>query len=300
MSHKITPVRVAVLPVAGHGTRLLPATLRMPKEMLTIVDRPLIQRAVEEALQAGIERFVFVISREKEVLIHHFEEPLALMEMLKARGKTTEIKKVQETTLPKGSIREAHQEQALGLGHAVWCAREEVGNEPFAVILPDDTVRNEQGCLAQMVSAYNSLGGNVVATCEIDPRDSSKYGVLDVTSREGRIVSIKGLVEKPQPADAPSNMAIFGRYILQPEIFNLLERHEKGSGGEIQLTDAMGHLLKEQPFHGYEFQGERLDCGNDEGFVKANIAFALDNEKLSPEILRYMAKKLEEYNYSPK
>ncbi|MDY0029093.1 MAG: UTP--glucose-1-phosphate uridylyltransferase [Pseudobdellovibrionaceae bacterium] len=296
MSEQFKPVRKAVFPVAGLGTRLLPATKVMPKEMLTILDRPLIQMAVEEARQAGIEEFIFVISSGKDILIRQFEYPQALMDMLEKRNKIEQIEKVKASSLPEGAIKTASQEIALGLGHAVWCAKDLVGNEPFAVILPDDTVRHERSCLAQMMDAYNKNGGNVVATCEVEIKDASKYGMLDITSRDGQTVSVKGLVEKPKAEDAPSNMAIFGRYILQPEIFNYLDRHEKGAGGEIQLTDAMVHLIKDQPFHGFAFEGERLDCGSESGFIKAQIAYALDKESIAPEIAEYMMEKLREYH----
>lgn len=295
MSNAIKPVRKAVLPVAGLGTRLLPATKVLPKEMLTIVDRPLIQMAVEEAIEAGIEEFIFVINDGKEMLIRHFETPAALMETLERRGKVDQIEKVKKSTLAKGAIKTVGQPQALGLGHAVWCAKELVGDSPFAVILPDDTVRYPQGCLSQMVGAYNERGGNFVATCAVSKEDTSKYGILDIQERTGKTVSIKGFIEKPSPEEAPSNMAIFGRYILQPEIFHYLDRHETGAGGEIQLTDAMVHLVADQKFYGYEFDGERLDCGHEIGFVKAQIAFALDKPHLAPELLSYMAGKIKDY-----
>ncbi|HRK97062.1 MAG TPA: UTP--glucose-1-phosphate uridylyltransferase [Alphaproteobacteria bacterium] len=296
MSEKIRPVRKAVLPVAGLGTRLLPATKAMPKEMLTIVDRPLIQMAIEEARQAGIEEFIFVMSAGKDVLLRHFECPDALMEMLEKRNKIEHMQKVQESSVPDGAIKTASQDIALGLGHAIWCAKDLVGDEPFAIILPDDTVRHPQSCLAQMMDAYNQSGGNVVATCIVDPQDVSKYGILDLFSRDGNMVGIKGLVEKPKAENAPSDMAIFGRYILQPEIFAYLDRHETGAGGEIQLTDAMVHLIHDQPFYGFVFEGERLDCGHEVGFVKAQIAYALDKDSISQEIADYMMEKLREYH----
>lgn len=290
------PVRKAVFPVAGLGTRLLPATKVMPKEMLTIVDRPLIQMAIDEAIEAGIEEFIFVISAGKEMLTQHFQTPQALMDMLRARDKTEQIEKIQASSLADAAIKTVTQDQALGLGHAVWCAKDLVGNEPFAVILPDDTVRASKGCLAQMMEAYNQYGGNIVATCAVEMKEASRYGILDVVSRRGRAISINGLIEKPSPKDAPSNMAVFGRYILQPEIFAYLERHETGAGGEIQLTDAMAHLLKDQPFYGYEFSGERLDCGNEIGFLKAQISFGLQRKDLAPELINYMTEKIREYH----
>ena len=288
-------VKKAVFPVAGLGTRLLPATKIMPKEMLTIVDRPLIQMAVEEAIEAGIEEFIFVISEGKDCLIQHFSNAPALMEILGKRNKIEQIEKIKKMEIESGKLQSVLQEQALGLGHAVWCARELIGNEPFAILLPDDTVLHSEGCLAQMMKAYNSQGGNIVASCEIPPEDSTKYGVLDLISRDGQTVSIKGLVEKPAPENAPSNLAVFGRYILQPEIFDYLGKHEKGAGGEIQLTDAMAKLIQDQAFHGFLFKGERLDCGHEMGFVKAQIAFAMNKPSLAPEIAEYMIEKLREY-----
>ncbi len=295
MTQYPAPVRKAVFPVAGLATRLLPATKAIPKEMLTIVDRPLIQMAVEEAIQAGIEEFIFVISDGKKSLLEHFTSPAPLMDVLQFRGKTEQIEKVKASTLPEGSIKTVRQDKALGLGHAVWCARELVGNEPFAIILPDDTVRNKTSCLAQMMGSYRVHGGNMVATCSVPLRDTSKYGILGVKGRDGQTVMISDLVEKPDPDNAPSNMAVFGRYILQPEIFDYLSKHEKGTGGEIQLTDAMAHMLKDQDFFGYEFVGERLDCGNDIGFIKAQIAYGLEREHLAPELVAYMTEKLREH-----
>jgi UTP--glucose-1-phosphate uridylyltransferase len=296
MSQAIRPVRKAVFPVAGLGTRLLPATKVLPKEMLTIVDRPLIQMAVEEAIEAGIEQFIFVINYGKEMLVQHFDNAPQLMKVLEARGKTDQIETIKAAALPEGSLQTVLQQEALGLGHAVWCAHHAVGNEPFAIILPDDTVLNSVGCLAQMVKSYNSHGGNVVAACEVAPEDTRRYGILDISGRQDQALSIKGLVEKPSPELAPSNMAIFGRYILQPEIFTYLARHEQGAGGEIQLTDAMAHLLADQDFYGFLFEGERLDCGNELGFVKAQIAFALNKPSLAPDIAEYMMTKLREYH----
>lgn len=296
MSQKVQPVRKAVFPVAGLGTRLLPATKVLSKEMLPILDRPLIQLAVEEAMQAGIEEFIFVIAHGKEMLLQHFANAPELYNLLQSRGKTAQLKKLQESTLPENAVQPVYQEEALGLGHAVWCAREMVGNEPFAVILPDDTVLHEKGCLAQMVDAYNTSGGNLVAVCEVDLQETEKYGVLDIAGRNGDMVSVRGLVEKPAPEKAPSNLAIIGRYILQPEIFTHLDRHEKGAGGEIQLTDAMSHLLKDQQFYGFLFQGERLDCGSEVGFVKAQVAFALNKPSIAPEIAEYLLEKLRQYH----
>lgn len=288
------PVKTAVFPVAGLGTRLLPATKAMPKEMLTIVDRPLIQMAVEEARAAGIEKFIFVTSDGKEALMQHFQDSPALMANLQSRNKLEQIGKIRKVELPAGALQSVKQDQPLGLGHAVWCAKELVGDEPFAVILPDDTVLGKEGCLSQMVRVYNQTGGNVIASCEVPLEDTSKYGVFKMASRKGSVFEVSGLVEKPAPENAPSNMTVFGRYILQPQIFAYLDKHEKGTGGEIQLTDAMAKLINDQKFYGYVFEGERLDCGSEIGFVKAQIAFALKMPHLAPEISAYMAEKLEE------
>lgn len=290
-------VKKAVFPAAGLATRLLPATKAMPKEMLTIVDRPLIQLAVEEAVEAGIEEFIFVISRDKDSLIRHFTAPETLLDALHRRGKFDQIEKIHASTLPAHSVKVVYQDDPKGLGDAVLCARELVGNEPFAVILPDDTVRSDQKCLSQMMECYEKTGGNVIATCEIPLDQSSKYGILDFEAHDGRIYNIRKLVEKPEPELAPSNMAIFGRYILQPTIFEFLATQQRGAGGEIQLTDAMARMIESQEFYGFEFKGERLDCGNDMGFVKAQIAFAMENPLLAPEIADYMTEKLREYHY---
>lgn len=298
MSQTIRPVRKAVFPVAGLGTRLLPATKVLPKEMLTIVDRPLIQMAVEEAMEAGIEQFIFVINYGKEMLVQHFDNAPQLMKVLETRGKTDQIEAIKAAALPEGSLQTVLQQEALGLGHAVWCAHHAVGNEPFAVILPDDTVLGPVGCLAQMVESYAIHGGNVIAACEVAPEETRRYGILDVSGRQGQALSIRGLVEKPAPELARSTTAIFGRYILQPEIFRYLARQEQGAGGEIQLTDAMAHLLADQAFYGFLFEGERLDCGNELGFVKAQIAFALHKPSLAPEIADYMIRKLRDYHES--
>lgn len=293
------PVRKAVFPVAGLGTRLLPATKVMPKEMLTIVDRPLIQMAVEEAIEAGIEEFIFVISDGKEALMQHFQDSPALMETLLKREKHDQIAKINKVDLPASVLKSIKQDQPLGLGHAVWCAKELVGDEPFAVILADDTVLADKSCLAQMMTAYDKTGGNVVASCEVPIEDTSKYGVFKLGNKKAddkadNIFNVTGLVEKPHPSVAPSNMTVFGRYILQPEIFAYLDKHETGAGGEIQLTDAMAQLINDQPFYGYVFEGERLDCGSELGFVKAQIAFALKSPHLAPDIITYMSSKLKD------
>jgi UTP--glucose-1-phosphate uridylyltransferase len=288
------PVKKAVFPVAGLGTRLLPATKSMPKEMLTIVDRPLIQLAVEEAREAGIEEFIFVTSDGKEALMQHFQDAPDLMANLKNRNKLEQIAKIRKMELPSGALKSVKQDQPLGLGHAVWCARDLVGDEPFAVILADDTVLGKESCLTQMMRVYNQTGGNVLAAVEVPLEDTSKYGVFKIASRKGNVFEVSGLVEKPAPENAPSTQTIFGRYILQPQIFAYLDKHEKGAGGEIQLTDAMAKLINDQKFYGYIFEGERLDCGSEIGFVKAQIAFALRMPQLAPEIVSYMTDKLAE------
>lgn len=288
------PIKKAVFPVAGLGTRLLPATKVMPKEMLTIVDRPLIQLAVEEACEAGIEEFIFVISEGKDILIQHFQEAPLLMETLSARGKYDQISKIDKINFSDSALKFVRQDKPLGLGHAVWCARDLVGNEPFAVILPDDTVLSDETCLKQMMGGYDKMGGNLIASCEVPIQDTSRYGVFKMIDRKDNTFTVQDLVEKPDPSLAPSNMAIFGRYILQPEIFAFLDEHEKGTGGEIQLTDAMAKLIRHQPFYGYIFEGERLDCGSEIGFVKAQIAFALKRPDLAADIKSYMSQKLKE------
>ncbi|HEY8190645.1 MAG TPA: UTP--glucose-1-phosphate uridylyltransferase, partial [Micavibrio sp.] len=250
-------VRKAVFPVAGLGTRFLPATKVLAKEMLILHDRPLIQHAIEEAREAGITQFLLVTREGKEILALHFGKTPELLGVLGKKNKTDLIEKVRESTLEEGELQTTFQAEALGLGHAVWCAREWVGNEPFAVILPDDVVQNDKGCLAQMMEQYKTTGGNLIAVEEIAKEDANKYGILDIGEEDGRLVEIKGLVEKPDPADAPSNLAIIGRYILQPEIFRHLSRHETGAGGEIQLTDAIAKMIGEQPLNGYRFEGSR-------------------------------------------
>ena len=280
----IKPVRKAVFPVAGLGTRFLPATKVMPKEMLILVDRPLIQHAVEEAKAAGIEDFIFVISRGKEILRDHFAPHEELARTLESRGKTEQLEAVKSCEIPEGKLHLAYQDEPLGLGHAIWCARDFVGDEPFAIMLPDDVVLAEKGCLTQMIEIYDKSGGNLVAVMDVPKEDTGKYGILDVHSDDGKLADIKGLVEKPDPKDAPSTLSIIGRYILQPEIFEKLDSHEKGAGGEIQITDAMAKLIGAQPFHGLRFDGTRFDCGHHLGFIEANIAFSMQNPKIGAQV----------------
>jgi UTP--glucose-1-phosphate uridylyltransferase len=282
-------VRKAVFPVAGLGTRFLPATKAMPKEMLTVVDKPVIQYALEEARAAGIEQFIFVTGRNKTALDDHFDVSYELHETLKERGKLAALGDI-EAWLPRaGQVASVRQQRPLGLGHAVWCARHLVGDEPFAVILPDDMVLSEMPCLAQMIEAYGEVGGNLVAVDEVPHEHTNRYGILDVGADDGRLVEVKGLVEKPAPDVAPSNLSIIGRYILQPEIFHELEQTPKGAGGEIQLTDGMVRLIGRQPFHGLRFAGKRYDCGDKIGFLEANIAFGLARADVAPQLRALLA-----------
>ncbi|HZH26243.1 MAG TPA: UTP--glucose-1-phosphate uridylyltransferase GalU [Azospirillaceae bacterium] len=278
------PVRKAVFPVAGLGTRFLPATKAIPKEMLPLADKPLIQHAVDEARAAGIEQFVFVTSRGKSPLEDHFDLNYELSSVLRLRGKNDLLKIVEDIQIPPGNLAYVRQPEPLGLGHAVWCAREFVGNEPFAVLLPDEQVLHDTPCLAQMMEAYNEVGGNIVSVFEVPREQTNKYGILDIAGEDGRLIKVKGLVEKPDPEVAPSNLSIQGRYILQPEVFEHLNRFEKGAGGEIQLTDALSRLIGHQPFHGFRFKGERFDCGDKLGFVLANVAFALRRPDMASKL----------------
>jgi UTP--glucose-1-phosphate uridylyltransferase len=280
-------VRKAVFPVAGLGTRFLPATKAVPKEMLTVVDRPLIQYAVEEALEAGIEQMIFVTGRGKTALEDHFDIAYELEAVMRGRGKSLDI--LDSTRMPAGAIVSVRQQEPLGLGHAVWCARDIVGDEPFAVLLPDDLMVGDPGCLAQMVEAYNRVGGNIVCVEEVPEERTASYGIVAPGTRDGRLTEVKGLVEKPKPAEAPSNLGIVGRYILQPEVMRILDNPERGAGGEIQLTDAMAKLIGEQPFHGLTVTGERHDCGDKIGFVKANLALALKRDDVAPALREYLA-----------
>jgi UTP--glucose-1-phosphate uridylyltransferase len=275
-------VRKAVFPVAGLGTRLLPATKTIPKEMITIVDRPLIQYAVDEAREAGIEQLIFVTGRGKSSLVDYFDRAFELETTMQAAGKS--LAALEPSNAGFGELVTVRQQQPLGLGHAVWCARHVVGDEPFAVLLPDELMVGKPNCLAQMVEAYNEVGGNVVAALEVPEDETHKYGVIDPGASEGRLTEIRGMVEKPAPGTAPSNLMLPGRYILQPEVMRELDRQEPGAGGEIQLTDAMARLIGTQPFHAYRFEGERHDCGGAAGFVIANLALALERDDIAPKI----------------
>jgi UTP--glucose-1-phosphate uridylyltransferase len=278
----IKRVRKAVFPVAGLGTRFLPATKAMPKEMLTVVDKPLIQYAVEEALEAGIEQIIFVTGRGKSALEDHFDISYELEETMRARGKS--LAAIEGIRQKPGSPVYVRQQEPLGLGHAVWCAREIVGDEPFAVLLPDELMVGSPNFLAQMVAAYDDVGGNVVGALEVPASETDKYGVIAPGTRDGRLTEVKALVEKPPQGTAPSNLMIPGRYILQPEVMTLLGQHQKGAGGEIQLTDAMARLIGRQPFHGYTFDGARYDCGDKAGYIQANLALALQRADIGPAV----------------
>jgi len=279
-------VRKAVFPVAGLGTRLLPATKTIPKEMITVVDRPLIQYAVDEAREAGIEELIFVTGRGKAALDDYFDIGFELEATMRERGKSLDA--LEPSRSGFGEVVSVRQQQPLGLGHAVWCARAIVGDEPFAVLLPDELMVGRPNCLSQMVEAYEEVGGNIVAALEVPDSETHKYGVIDPGASDGRLTEIKGMVEKPAPGTAPSNLMLPGRYILQPEVMRALDAQEKGAGGEIQLTDAMARLIGKQPFHAYRFEGERYDCGSAAGFVIANLAMALRRDDVAPAVREFM------------
>ena len=280
------PVRKAVFPVAGLGTRFLPATKAFAKELLPVVDRPLIQYAVDEAREAGIEQMIFVTGRGKVGLEDYFDVAFELESTMSGRGKS--LAPLEPTRSAPGEIVSVRQQQPLGLGHAVWCARHIVGDEPFAVLLPDDLMVGKPGCIAQMVEAYNKVGGNIICVQEV-PRDkTASYGVITPGASDGRLTEVNGLVEKPKPEHAPSNLAVVGRYILQPEVMRILDAKETGAGGEIQLTDAMAKLIGSQPFHGLTFEGDRHDCGDKVGFVIANIALAMGRDDVAPAVRAFV------------
>ncbi|RZF64436.1 UTP--glucose-1-phosphate uridylyltransferase GalU [Sphingomonas populi] len=286
----IKPVRKAVFPVAGLGTRFLPATKAMPKEMLTVLDKPLIQYAVEEALEAGIEQIIFVTGRNKSALEDHFDISYELEDTMRRRGKSLAV--VESIRMKPGSPVYVRQQEPLGLGHAVWCAREIVGDEPFAVLLPDELMAGKPGFMKQMVEAYQTVGGNVVGALEVAPSETHKYGIISPGKIDGRLTEVKALVEKPAQGSAPSNLMIPGRYILQPEVMRILETQEAGAGGEIQLTDAMLQLIGRQPFHGFTFAGERYDCGDKAGFIQANLALALAHADIGPSVRAFATELL--------
>lgn len=286
----IKTLKKAVLPVAGLGTRFLPATKCVPKEMLTVVDRPLIQYAIDEAREAGIEEFCLVSSRGKDSLIDYFDISYELEDTLKARKKASALKALEATRVTPGSMLSVRQQEPLGLGHAIWCAREFIGNDPFAILLPDDVVQSKKSCIGQLVEVYNKTGGNVLAVTEVPREQTGSYGILDVGKDDGKTVEVKGLVEKPDPKDAPSTLSVIGRYVLTADVLKHLAKLEKGAGGEVQLTDAMAKTIGHVPFHGYRYEGKRFDCGSKIGFLEAQIAFALEREELAPGVREFLTK----------
>jgi len=282
-------IRKAVFPVGGLGTRFLPATKAMPKEMLPVVDKPLIQYAVEEAAAAGIEEFIFVTGRSKTAIEDHFDLSYELETTLRERGKVQQIEALNAWLPSAGQVAYTRQQQPLGLGHAVLCARNFIGDEPFAVLLADDLILAQEPCLKQMVAAHEATGGNVVAVMEVPREHTNRYGILDVAKDDGRLVTVKGVVEKPKPEDAPSTLSIIGRYILEPDVFHHLSRIGRGAGGEIQLTDALAQLIGgAKPFLGLRFEGRRFDCGDKVGWLEANIAFALARDDMQPALRKIL------------
>jgi UTP--glucose-1-phosphate uridylyltransferase len=279
------PVRKAILPVGGMGTRLLPATKAVPKEMLTIVDKPLIQYAVEEASAAGIENLIFVIGPDKEAIAQHFDERQELQDALEQRGKEEALEAVQESSLETGRHAYVRQSVPRGVGHAIWCAASLLNSEPVAVLLPDDLMLCETPCIKQLIDVYQQVGGNVVAVETVSREETSRYGIVDVAGESGAVAPVQAIVEKPDPDRAPSTLAVIGRYILQPEVFEALEDQKPGAGGEIQLTDAIAATLGKVPLHAVRFEGQRFDCGNKLGFVEANVAFALARQSLRDDMI---------------
>lgn len=289
----VCDVKTAVFPVGGLGTRFLPATKSMPKEMLPVVDRPVIHYAFDEAKAAGIERFVFVTGRNKTAIDNHFDHSYELESLLEEKGKERELALVRDWLPAPGNIAFTRQQEPLGLGHAVWCARHIVGNAPFAVLLPDELLYSPTPCLAEMLESYQRVpGSNMAAVVEIPREKTSSYGILDIEKEmpENGLIKAKGLVEKPAPEDAPSTLSIIGRYILQPEIFDILGSQKRGSGGEIQLTDAMNRMIETTDFFGQRFEGHRFDCGQRAGFIEANIALALERDDLRDRVLATIRK----------
>ncbi|MEL6509564.1 MAG: UTP--glucose-1-phosphate uridylyltransferase GalU [Pseudomonadota bacterium] len=294
MKRKVTK---AVFPVAGLGTRFLPATKAVPKEIMTLVDRPLIQYAIDEARAAGIKEFIFVTSRGKNALEDYFDHAPDLESSLRKKGKTELLDTLKSTNMDSGAIAYIRQHKALGLGHAVWCARRLIANEPFAVILPDDVIAAEKPCLQQMVEAYEETGGCMVAAMEVPPEKASSYGMLDVREDMGSMVAVNGMVEKPDPNESPSNLAVIGRYILTPDVLRNLNRLKSGSGGEIQLTDAIADEISEKrDVFGYRFRGQRFDCGSKAGFLQATVAFALGRDDLKGEFSEYLSHMVSQQN----
>ncbi len=285
-------VRKAVFPVAGLGTRFLPATKAMAKEMLTVLDRPLIQHAVDEAARAGIEQFIFVNGRGKHAIDDHFDLAFELDRTLELRGKTVELGRSRDMVPAPGNVISVRQQQPLGLGHAVWCARRAVGGEPFAVFLPDDLVLGDDPCIGQLIRLHERTGGNVVAVQDVPREHAGRYGVIDAGEDDGRAVEVRGLVEKPEPAVSPSTLAIIGRYVLLPEIFERLEERRPTAAGEIQLTDAMARMIDHAPFHGLRFTGTRFDCGTKLGFLQANLAYGLRDPDVGADLAVFAGNEL--------
>ena len=286
MRKKVTK---AIFPVAGMGTRFLPATKSVPKENMTLVDRPLVQYAIDEARAAGIKEFIFVTSRGKGALEDYFDHAPQLEQELRKKGKLELLKTLEDTNMDSGAIAYIRQHKALGLGHAVWCARRLIGNEPFAVMLPDDVIAADKPCLKQMIEAYEETGGSMVAAMEVEPARASSYGILDTSEEQGDLVKVKGMVEKPAADKAPSNLAVIGRYILAPTVLKNLNKLKSGSGGEIQLTDAIAQEIEqERDVYGFRFRGQRFDCGSKAGFLQATVAFGLAREELRDDLSAYL------------
>ncbi len=279
-------LRKAVFPVGGLGTRFLPATKALPKEMLPVVDKPLIQYAVDEAREAGIEQMIFVTGRGKSAIEDHFDVSYELETTLGERGKSLEA--IEGTRFRPGEVIYVRQQEPIGLGHAIWCARHIIGDDPFAIFLPDELMVGTPGCMKQMVDAYERIGGNIVCGYEVAPDQTDKYGIISPGKVDGNLIEVTGLVEKPPRGTAPSNLMIPGRYILQPEVMRVLETQGRGAGNEIQLTDAMAQMIGHQPFHAYKFEGRRFDCGDKAGFITANIALALDHPDIAPMVRDWM------------
>ncbi len=284
----IKPLRKAVLPVAGLGTRFLPATKAMAKEMLPVVDKPLIQYAIEEARAAGIEQFCLVTGRGKTAIVEHFDIAFELEATLRGRGKQKELDELRSWQMEPGAMVTVRQQEPLGLGHAIWCARAFIGDDPFAILLPDDLVLSETPCTKQLADAYYQTGGCVVAVTEVPRAHTNRYGILDIGADDGRMAEVKGLVEKPKPEDAPSNLSIIGRYVLLPEVITHLSRMERGAGNEVQLTDGMAKLIGQVPFHGLRYEGRRFDCGDKIGFLEAQIAFALKRPEMAEAVKGFL------------
>ena len=287
-------VKKAVFPVGGLGTRFLPATKALPKEMLPVVDKPLIQYAVEEAQAAGIEEFIFVTGRNERAIENHFDVSYELEVQLQARGKSDAIAEMQEWMPSAGQVAYTRQQKPLGLGHAVWCARHLVGDAPFAVLLADDLVLADEPCLAQMVRVFEETGGNVIATMDVPQEHTSRYGIIDPKSDDGRLIDVGGLVEKPNLENTPSRSAVIGRYILLPDVFEFLDRQQVGAGGEVQLTDALAWMIDKAPLHGLRFDGQRFDCGDKVGFLQANLAYALVRDDLKAELTGFIEQILDD------